>query len=718
MKNTLEHKKVRRGQRVDMHLSTGGYGPNLFQMFTFEYDLNRPEGNNSEYAAPPHTTTGGEGFPCLPARYSADAAYSADELFSAARVYTQALNTIYAPAYAKGCTPIPAPAPSSCAQEPDPITPNPAPVPSHQQPTSGDYRRFCQRMAAGGYRIADFKSTPKKTAEYEALNSTSTSTTTGDTHTYSVRINRVGPIDITAYYQAPQNCIPQALLALLNQAEADYNLLLKHAKEAGALGVPFLRGTPDAIQAEARAFHHKYGVFLSPRPCYSVRCTKFTCQNSIHHRYVAATSRRMEMNTHSALITIPGIMGAHQFKPIWDAAVEGIKAAKFPKGHHCIGVIEPHSNGITTDASQQAQSKNRGSLHYHLINPFDLPANTTAIEAEEILDQAIRAALAAAGLTVDVHVQIASVKDLKQYTDYIARYLFKNLDVKSHYRYAAGHDSSGFSLYKRHIELNTQAPGNSSLYSATKGFFQPFSPTSTFTNKAATSNIVPALAADFNRRYIGATEGKFASTVTWDTNAGEEVTVTCSYGGRTWSATGHIITTTARRDVPEGPYVTLDSYPEHTIAEAIVLCRAQLEKTLNEQLAAAIARWTRTHHAGHRPVSSFTAGKYLTGPEPDGVPRAAVTSHLRYSTVRIRAPPTILPVTTARCAESSIPAHTTIITTVCVQAIRQTRYALLPRCIPGLCRACRLLIQSFQAQNLQATHEPALACACFCACLV
>lgn len=692
MKNTLEHKKSQAGQRVDMYLSAGGYGPNLFQMFTFEYDLNRPEGShNSEYAAPPHTTTGGEGFPCLPARYSADADYCADELFNAACVYTQALNTIYAPAYAKGCTPIPAPAPSSCAQEPDPITPNPAPIPSHQQPTSGDYRRFCQRMAAGGYRIADFTSTPKKTAEYKALNSTST--TTHDTHTYSVRINRIGPIDITAYYQAPKNRIPQALLALLNQAEADYNLLLKHAKEAGALGVPFLRYTPDAIQAEARAFHHKYGVFLSPKPCYSVRCTKFTCQNSIHHRYVAATSRRMEMNTHSAMITIPGIMGAHQFKPIWDAAVEGIKAANLPKGNHCIGVIEPHCNGITTDAMHHAQNNNQGSLHYHLINPLNLPANTTATEAEEILDQAIRAALAKAGLTVDVHVQIASVEDLKQYTDYIARYIFKNLDVKSNYRYAAGHDSSGFSLYKRHIELNSLTPGNSSLYSATKGFFQPFDPASTFTNKAATSNIVPALAADFNRRYIGATEGKFASTVTWDTNAGEEVTVTRSYGGRTWSATGHIITTTARRDVPEGPYVTLDSYPEHTIAEAIVLCRAQLEKTLNEQLAAAIARWARTHHAGHRPVSSFTAGKYLTGPEPDGVPRAAVTSHLSYSTVRIRAPPTILPVTTARCAESSIPAHTPIITTVCVQAIRQTRYALLPRCVPGLCRACRLSIK-------------------------
>ena len=685
MKNTLEHKKVRRGQRVDMHLSTGGYGPNLFQMFTFEYDLNRPEGNNSEYAAPPHTTTGREGFPCLPAHYSADAASCADALFNAARVYTQALNTIYAPAYAKGCTPIPAPAPSSCAQEPDPITPSPAPVPSHQQPTSGDYRRFCQRMAEGGYRIADFKSSPKKTAEYEALNSTSTSTTTGgDTHTYSVRINRVGPIDITAYYQAPKNRIPQALLALLNQAEADYNLLLKHAKEAGALGVPFLRDTPDAIQAEARAFHHKYGVFLSPRPCYSVRCTKFTCQNSIHHRYVAATSRRMEMNTHSAMITIPGIMGAHQFKPIWDAAIEGIKAANLPKGHHCIGVIEPHANGITTDAMHHAQNNNQGSLHYHLINPLNLPANTTATEAEEILDQAIRAALAAAGLTVDVHVQIASVKDLKQYTDYIARYLFKNLDVKSHYRYAAGHDSSGFSLYKRHIELNSLTPGNSPYYSYTQMFFRPFDPASTFStkNKAtnkSTENIVPALAADFNRRYIGATEGKFASTVTWDTNAGEEVTIERTYRGRTWTATGHIITTTARRDVPKGPYVTLDSYPEHTIAEAIALCRTQLEETLRQQLTAAITRWMRTHHAGHRPASSFTAGKYLTGPEPDGVPRAAVTSHLSYSTVRIRAPPTILPVTTARCAESSIPAHTTtIITTVCVQAIRQTRYALTP----------------------------------------
>lgn len=617
-------------------------------MFTFEYALNRPENNdNSEYAAPPHTTTGREDFPCLPAHYSADAAYSADALFNAARVYTQALNTIYAPAHTQACTPIPAPAPSSCAQESDPISPNLTPVPSHQQPTSGDYRRFCQRMAAGGYRIADFKSSPKKTAEYEALNGTST----GDTHTYSVRINRIGPIDITAYYQAPKNRIPQALLALLNQAEADYNLLLKHAKEAGALGVPFLRNTPDAIQAEARAFHHKYGVFLSPKPCYSVRCTKFTCQNSIHHRYVAATSRRMEMNTHSAMITIPGIMGAHQFKPIWDAAVEGIKDANLPKGHHCIGVIEPHANGITTDAMHHAQNNNQGSLHYHLINPLNLPANTTATEAEEILDQAIRAALAAAGITVDVHVQIASVEDLKQYTDYIAWYLFKNLDVKSHYRYAAGHDSSGFSLYKRHIELNSQAPGNSSLYSATKGFFQPFSPTSTFTNKAATSNIVPALAADFNRRYIGATEGKFASTVTWDTETGEEVTVTCSYGGRTWSATGHIITTTARRDVPEGPYVTLDSYPEHTIAEAIALCRTQLEETLRQQLTAAIARWTRTHHAGHRPVSSFTAGKYRPTPEPNGVPRAAATSHLRYSTVRIRAPPTTLPETTTRCAK-------------------------------------------------------------------
>ena len=776
MKNTLEHKKVRRGQRVDMHLSTGGYGPNLFQMFTFEYDLNRPENShNSEYAAPPHTTTGREGFPCLPAHYSADAAYSADALFNAARVYTQALNTIYAPAYAKGCTPIPAPAPSSCAQEPDPITPNPAPVPSHQQPTSGDYRRFCQRMAAGGYRIADFKSTPKKTAEYKALNSTSTSTTTGgDTHTYSVRINRIGPIDITAYYQAPKNRIPQALLALLNQAEADYNLLLKHAKEAGALGVPFLRDTPDAIQAEARAFHHKYGVFLSPRPCYSVRCTKFTCQNSIHHRYVAATSRRMEMNTHSAMITIPGIMGAHQFKPIWDAAIEGIKAANLPKGHHCIGVIEPHANGITTDAMHQAQNNNQGSLHYHLINPLNLPANITAIEAEDILDTHIRAALAKAGLTVDVHVQIASVKDLKQYTDYIAWYLFKNLDVKSHYRYAAGHDSSGFSLYKRHIELNSLTPGNSPYYSYTQMFFRPFDPASTFStkNKAtnkSTENIVPALAADFNRRYIGATEGKFASTVTWDTNAGEEVTIERTYRGRTWTATGHIITTTARRDVPKGPYVTLDSYPEHTIAEAIELCRTQLEQTLNEQLyasieqweltdppapekcrrvlcaatsylrytisdsypehtiaeaialcrtqleetlrlqlAAAIARWTRTHHAGHRPASPFTAGKYLTGPEPDGVPRAAATSHLSYSTVRIRAPPTTLPVTTTRCAESLILAHTITIT-VCVQAIRQTRYALLPRCVPGFCRAYGLSIQPFQAQNLQASPEPALA---------
>ena len=700
-------------------------------MFTFEYALNRPEGiHNSEYAAPPRTTTGGEDFPCLPAHYSADADYCADELFNAARVYTQAINTIYAPAYAKGCTPIPAPAPSSCAQEPDPITPNPAPIPSHQQPTSGDYRRFCQRMAAGGYRIADFKSTPKKTAEYKALNSTST--TTHDTHTYSVRINRVGPIDITAYYQAPQNCIPQALLALLNQAEADYNLLLKHAKEAGALSVPFLRDTPDAIQAEARAFHHKYGIFLSPKPCYSVHCTKFTCQNSVHHRHVAATSRRMEMNTHSAMITIPGIVGAHQFKPIWDAAVEGIKAANLPKGHHCIGVIEPHANGITTDAMHQAQNNNQGSLHYHLINPLNLPANTTAIEAEEILDTHIRAALAKAGLTVDVHVQIASVEDLKQYTDYIAWYLFKNLDVKSHYRYAAGHDSSGFSLYKRHIELNSPpTPGNSSLYSATKGFFQPFDPASTFSTKKkatnkSTENIIPALAADFNRRYIGATEGKFASTVTWDTNAGEEVTVTRSYGGRTWAATGHIITTTARRDVPEGPYVTLDSFPEHTIAEAIALCRTQLKKTLHQQLTAAIARWMRTHHAGHRPVSSFTAGGHLTTPEPplacisahcfqqgvlassnlaplttvcttvclpavcyqghrslplfcpepDDVPRAAMTSHLSYSTVRIRAPSTTQPATTTRCAESSILAHTnTIITTVCVQAIRQTRYA-------------------------------------------
>lgn len=627
-------------------------------MFTFEYDLNRPEGShNSEYAAPPHTTTGREGFPCLPAHYSADAASCADALFNAARVYTQALNTIYAPAYATSCTPIPAPAPSSCAQEPDPITPNPAPVPSHQQPTSGDYRRFCQRMAAGGYRIADFTSSPKKTAEYKALNSTSTNTTGGDTHTYSVRINRIGPIDITAYYQAPKNCIPQALLALLNQAETDYNLLLKHAKEAGALGVPFLRNTPDAIQAEARAFHHKYGIFLSPKPCYSPSCTKFTCQNSIHHRHVAATSRRMEMNTHSAMITIPGIIDDTQFKPIWDAAVKGIKAANLPKGHHCIGVIEPHANGITTDAMHQAQNNNQGSLHYHLINPLNLPDNTTATEAEDILDTHIRAALAKAGLTVDVHVQIASVEDLKQDTDYIAWYLFKNLDVKSHYRYAAGHDSSGFSLYKRHIELNSPpAPSNSSLYSATKGFFQPFDPASTFSSKnkatnKSTTNIVPALAADFNRRYIGATEGKIASTVTWDTNAGEDVTVTRSYGGRTWAATGHIITTTARRDVPKGPYVTLDSYPEHTIAEAIALCRTQLEQTLRQQLTAAIARWTRTHHAGHCPASPFTAGKYLTGPEPDGVPRAAVTSHLSYSTVRIRAPPTTLPVTTSRCAK-------------------------------------------------------------------
>ena len=675
-------------------------------MFTFEYALNRPENNdNSEYGAPPHTTTGREGFPCLPAHYSVDAAYSADALFNAARVYTQALNTIYAPAHTQACTPIPAPAPSSCAQEPDPITPNPAPVPSHQQPTSGDYRRFRQRMAAGGYRIADFTSNPKKTAEYKALNSTSTNTTGGDTHTYSVRINRIGPIDITAYYQAPKNRIPQALLALLNQAEADYNLLLKHAKEAGALDVPFLRDTPDAIQAEALAFHHKYGVFLSPRPCYSVRCPKFTCQNSIHHRHVAATSRRMEMNTHSAMITIPGIMDDTQFKPIWDAAVEGIKAANLPKGHHCIGVIEPHANGITTDAMHQAQSNNQGSLHYHLINPLNLPDNTTAIEAEEILDTHIRAALTKAGLTVDVHVQIASVEDLKQDTDYIAWYLFKNLDVKSHYRYAAGHDSSGFSLYKRHIELNSPpAPGNSSLYSATKGFFQPFDPASTFSSKnkatnKSTENIVPALAADFNRRYIGATEGKFASTVTWDTNAGEDVTVTCTYGGRTWAATGHIITTTARRDVPKGPYLTLDSYPEHTIAEAIALCRTQLEETLRQQVTAAITRWMRTHHAGHRPASSFTAGGYpahpepplacisahcfqqgglassnlaspttvcttvclpavcyqghhplpLFCPEPDGVPRAAVTSHLRYSTVRIRAPP-LPPVITIRCA--------------------------------------------------------------------
>lgn len=556
-------------------------------------------------------------------------------------------------------------------------------------------------MAAGGYRIADFKSSPKKTAECEALNSTSTSTTTHDTHTYSVRINRIGPIDITAYYQAPKNRIPQALLALLNQAEADYNLLLKHAKEAGALGVPFLRDTPDAIQAEARAFHHKYGVFLSPRPCYSVRCPKFTCQNSVHHRHVAATSRRMEMNTHSAMITIPGIMDDTQFKPIWDAAVEGIKAANLPKGHHCIGVIEPHANGITTDAMHQAQNNNQASLHYHLINPLNLPDNTTAAEAEDILDKHIRAALAKAGLTVDVHVQIASVKDLKQYTDYIAWYLFKNLDVKSNYRYAAGHDSSGFSLYKRHVELNSLTPGNPSLYCATKGFFRPFLQDSTLANKDLTENIIPALAADFNRRYIGATEGKFASTVTWDTNAGEDVTVTCSYGGRTWTATGHIITTTARRDVPKGPYVTLDSYPEHTIAEAIALCRTQLEETLRQQVTAAIARWMRTHHAGHRPASSFTAGGYLTTPEPplacisapcfqqgvlassnlappttvcttvclpavcyqghhplplfcpepDGVPRAAVTRHLSYSTVRIRAPPTTLPVTTSRCAK-------------------------------------------------------------------
>lgn len=348
MKNTLEHKKVRRGQRVDMHLSTGGHGPNLFQMFTFEYDLNRPEGNNSEYAAPPHTTTGGEGFPCLPAHYSADAAYSADALFNAARVYTQALNTIYAPAYAKGCTPIPAPAPSSCAQESDPITPNPAPVPSHQQPTSGDYRRFCQRMAAGGYHLATLDKVDQNAAKNTAL----TGNNTPDTHSYTVRINRIGPIDITAYYQAPKNRIPQALLALLNQAEDDYNHLLKTVAAAGAFGVYPLRNTPSTVQAEARAFHHKYGVFLSPKPCYSPSCPKFVCQNSIHHRCVAAVSRRMEMNTHSAMITIPGIIDDTQFKPIWDAAIEGIKAAKLPKGQECIGVIEPPTVAPTAPKKQ------------------------------------------------------------------------------------------------------------------------------------------------------------------------------------------------------------------------------------------------------------------------------------------------------------------------------------------------------------------------------
>ena len=684
MKNTLEHKKVRRGQRVDMHLGTGGYGPDLFQMFTFEYDLNRPEGNNSEYVAPPHTMAHGE-----------DLSYPNPLSTTPQQVATEPAS-IQQDLIAELCA-----APTITEQPPA------------EQPTSGDYRRFCQRMAAGGYHLAALDKVDQNAAKNTAL----TGNNTPDTHSYTVRINRIGPIDITAYYQAPKNRIPQALLALLNQAEDDYNHLLKTVAAAGAFGVYPLRNTPSTVQAEALAFRDKYGIFLSPKPCYSPSCPKFVCQNSIHHRCVAAVSRRMEMNTHSAMITIPGIMDDTQFKPIWKAAIEGIKAANLPKGQECIGVIEPHANGITTDAMHQAQNNNQASLHYHLINPLNLPANITATEAEEILDTHIRAALAKAGLTVDVHVQIASVKDLKQYTDYIAWYLFKNLDVKSHYRYAAGHDSPGFSLYKRHIELNSLTPGNSPYYSYTQMFFRPFDPASTFStkNKAtnkSTENIVPALAADFNRRYIGATEGKFASTVTWDTNAGEEVTIERTYRGRTWSATGHIITTTARRDVPEGPYVTLDSYPEQTIAEAIELCRTQLEQTLNEQLdasieqweltdppapeqcrrvlcaatsylrytisdsypdysiaeaialcrtqleetlrqqlTAAIARWTRTHHAGHRPASPFTAGKYLTGPEPNGVPRAAATNHLSYSTVRIRAPPTTLPVTTARCAK-------------------------------------------------------------------
>ncbi len=642
-------------------------------MYNSEYVLNRPESNNSEYAAPPHTMAHGE-----------DLSYPNPLSTTPQQVATEPAS-IQQDLIAELCA-----APTITEQPPA------------EQPTEADYNRFRQRMAAGGYHLATLDKVDQNAAKNTAL----TGNNTPDTHSYTVRINRIGPIDITAYYQAPKNRIPQALLALLNQAEDDYNHLLKTVAAAGAFGVYPLRNTPSTVQAEALAFRDKYGIFLSPKPCYSPSCPKFVCQNSIHHRCVAAVSRRMEMNTHSAMITIPGIMGAHQFKPIWDAAIEGIKAANLPKGQECIGVIEPHSNGITTDAMHHAQNNNQASLHYHLINPLDLPANTTAIEAEDILDTHIRAALAKAGLNVDVHVQIASVKDLKQYTDYIAWYLFKNLDVKSHYRYAAGHESSGFSLYKRHIELNSQAPGNSPYYSYTQMFFRPFDPASTFSTKKkatnkSTENIVPALSADFNRRYIGAIEGKFASPVTWDTDAGEEVTVERTYRGRTWTATGHIITTTARRDVPQGPYATLDSYPEQTIAEAIELCRTQLEQTLNEQLDASIEQWELTDPpapeqcrrvlcaatsylrytisdsypdysiaeaielcrtqleqtlnqqvadtfkqweltgpVGQQPASPVRAERHLPAPEQcRRVPCAAATSHLRYSTVRIRAPP-------------------------------------------------------------------------------
>lgn len=342
----------------------------------------------------------------------------------------------------------------------------------------------------------------------------------------------------------------------------------------------------------------------------------------------------MEMNTHSAMITIPGIMGAHQFKPIWEAVVKGIRTANMPKGHHCIGVIEPHRNGLTTGAMYYAQENDRGSLHYHLINPLDVPDSITTTDAERILDQHIRTALAAAGLNVDVHVQISSIEELKQGTDYIGWYIFKNIDVAgTTVAYNCLKYVTDFSLYKRHIELNDQTPGKSPLYCATKGFFQPFSQESTFANNELTPNIVPALAADFNRRYIGAAEGKFASPVTWDTNAGEEVTVAVTYGDRTWAATGRIITTTARRDVPEGPYATLDSFPEHTIAEAIALCRTQLEEALTRQLTRAFRAWIISCKAQQvLPYSTSIS-------QPTATTCTAYTSHLRYSTVRIRAPP-------------------------------------------------------------------------------
>jgi hypothetical protein len=55
-------------------------------------------------------------------------------------------------------------------------------------------------------------------------------------------------------------------------------------------------------------------------------------------------------------------------------------------------------------------------------------------------------------------------------------------------------------------------------------------------------------------------------------------------------------------------------------------------------------------------------------------------------------------------------AHTQNTITICVQAIRQTRYALLRQCIPGLCRAHSLLIQPLQTQNLQAVPEPTALC--------